>query len=128
MNLRQYLTDASARPFRYGRHDCCTVAAGWVLTVNGRDMLEGHRYGSLREGVSLLEANGLTSHADVFARHLPRSARLNLRAGDIAVIDGTDREALGIVMPGGERVFCFEHGGAASIALTACKYGFEVRA
>ncbi|SDW78472.1 DUF6950 family protein [Roseicitreum antarcticum] len=127
MQLTDYIKTASARPFRYGRHDCCTVAAGWVLLATGRDVLEGHRYTTLREGVALLAAHGMRSHADVFARVLPRAARLLLRAGDIAVIEGQERDALGIVLPGGERVFCFRRGGVATIPITACKHGYEVR-
>lgn len=128
MKLIDYINATSARPFRYGRNDCCTMAAGWVHVVTGKDVLEGHRYSSLREGRALLDSHGMASHADVFARHLPRAPVLALMAGDVAVIAGDSADALGIVMPGGERVFCFERGGTATVALTACKYGFKVRA
>ena len=124
-DLRAYLADASSRPFCYGAHDCCTVAAGWVQAATGRDVLRGHSYANLRDGLRQLAAHGLSGHVDIFARVLPQIATLRLVAGDIAVLDGFDLPALGIVQPGGESVWCFGPDGAGTVPLTAAKYGFR---
>jgi hypothetical protein len=93
MRLGEYLRAAGARPFRYGRHDCTTMCAGWVLARTGRDLLDGWAYGSLREGQALLAARGHATQADAAAAVLPEIAPLMARVGDVAEVDG----ALGIV-------------------------------
>ena len=127
-DLQRYLDHASAKPFKYGRHDCCTVAARWVLLATERDVLRGHRYTSLADGRRQMKEAGVKNHVDIFALSLPKKPRLMLVAGDIAVMPGDRMAALGIVQPGGERVWCFGPDGVGTAPLTAAKYGFGVRA
>lgn len=126
-DLQRFLHRASARPFAYGRHDCCTVAARWVLLRTEIDVLQGHRYKSLADGRRQLEAAGLKSHVELFEMALPGKTTLSLVAGDIAVLPGRSRiAALGIVQRGGERIWCFGPEGAGSVPLDAAKRGFGV--
>lgn len=126
VTLRTYLNGAGAKRFRRGRHDCVTIGARWVQHQAGIDVLEGHTYSSLAEGMRKLEAHGLASHADIFARKLARVEKLRLVAGDLAVVPEGDTVMIGIVMSGGERVWCFGPRGAASCPITTALYGFEV--
>lgn len=92
-NPGEYLRAAGARRFRYGRHDCVQLAAGWVRLVTGADLLEGWSYDSLERGRGLLEARGFAGLEAAVDAVLPRTPVLTARVGDIALIDG----ALGIV-------------------------------
>jgi hypothetical protein len=93
MSLSSYLRAAAARPFRYGRHDCTTMCAGWVQARTGRDLLDGWAYGSLRTGRDLLAARGFVTQADAAAAVLPEIDPLRARVGDVAEVEG----ALGLV-------------------------------
>lgn len=125
--LQDFLNRASQEPFSYGRHDCCTVAAEWVMIARGVDILQGQTYENLRVAKQLLRDAGYRSHVDAFAEMLPRKSTLSLVEGDVAVMSGRKLPALGIVMRGGERVWCFGPDGAGSVLLTHAKYGFGVR-
>lgn len=125
-NLRAYLTEVAASPFRYGRHDCCTVAAIWVQAQTGKDVLRGNSYKSLKDGMRQLEAHGFKTHVDAYGATLERVNALSLVAGDVAVLPGADgMPALGIVLPGGEAIWCFGPGGAGTVPLTTAQYGFR---
>jgi hypothetical protein len=91
--LAAYLRAAAARPFRYGRHDCTTFAAGWVKARTGRDLMDGMSYATLRGGRALLAAQGFATQADAAAASLAEIEPLRARVGDVAEVDG----ALGIV-------------------------------
>ena len=43
--LTAYVLAVQDRPFEWGMHDCCTLAAGWVIELTGQDPmshLRGH--------------------------------------------------------------------------------------
>lgn len=126
MKLQAFLDAASSKPFRRGHHDCVRIAARWVLLQTDRDVLEGHTYSSLAEGKRKLREAGLRSHIDIFARALPRKSTLALSPGDIAVVPDRRAPTVGIVMPGGERIWCFGKSGAVSVPLSAARGGFAV--
>jgi len=87
-DLGVYLQGASGRSFRYGRHDCVTFAAGWVLARTGRDLIAGLDYGNLREGRAILAAMGHDGLADAARAVLPEIQRLRARPGDLALVRG----------------------------------------
>ena len=126
--LRDYLATVSRQPFQWGKHDCCTVAAEWVLQVTGQHVLPGYRYKTLKGGLSLVRRRGFAGYVEVFAASLLDCPVLMLRPGDLAVMEGDSYPAMGIVMPGGERVWCFGPDGCGSVPLTEARRGFRVAA
>jgi hypothetical protein len=85
-DLAAYLRAAAPRSFRYGRHDCVTFAAGWVLARTGRDLLAGLDYANLRDGRALLSAAGHGGLADAAGAVLPEIQRLRAQPGDLALV------------------------------------------
>lgn len=120
---------APRRRLRYGRHDCLILVAGWVRLATGRDLLEGQRYTSLRDGRRRLAQYGLADHVALIAGALPEIAVLQGRAGDVAVLDGGHGSAagpaLGLVAPGGEHIAAFTPQGLALVPLTAARRMFR---
>lgn len=87
-DLAGYLKAAGGRPFRFGRHDCTTLAAGWVRRVTGRDVLADWPYAGLRSGRALLAERGLPDLAAAVDTVLVRIPVLAARPGDIAMVRG----------------------------------------
>lgn len=126
--LREFLRTAEQRPFRYGRHDCCTVAAGWIVRMGGRDVLANRRYGSMREGLSIAHAEGHDNHLPWLAEACDRIAPLAARAGDLAVcVEGHGLPAVGIVRPGGEDALFVGPSGPRVAVITVADYCLRVR-
>lgn len=84
--LDGYLRQRAARPFAWGRQDCCTYAADWVLLATGKDPMAGLR--GLDTAVAarrtLQELGGMRAAWD--ARHRPHIAGPYAQAGDIAMV------------------------------------------
>lgn len=125
-DLRAYLAQAAARPFRYGRHDCFTVAARWIAACGGCDVLTGREYASLREGLSLAAQDGHSDHLPWLHEACERIAPLTARAGDLAVFLQDDLPAVGIVRPGGEDVLSVSRTGPGIAPLTRADYCLRV--
>lgn len=121
-DLRRYLRDAESRPFRYGRHDCFTVPAGWIIACGGPDVSAGRKYTSLRGGLRIAAADGYANHLPYFEAVCDRIERLRARAGDLAVLLDGLMPTIGIVRPGGEDVFFMDRRGAVRAPLTAISY------
>lgn len=87
-----------ARPFEYGRHDCCLWAAAAVRAQTGVDVARGLRgYRSARGAARTLISAGFDGIEDAAAALLgPRIAPLLARRGDIV----SDGEALGVMWAG----------------------------
>lgn len=105
-DLAAYLRVVAGRAFRFGRHDCTTVAAGWVRLATGRDLLADWPYRSLREGRGMLAARGHGDLAAAVDAVLPRVPVLAARQGDLVLIDGglaivAGAEAVGLRRPRG---------------------------
>jgi hypothetical protein len=125
-DLRKFLAKAQAKPFCYGQHDCCIVAAAW-LAENGRpDLRSAYAYKTLRDGLRLASEAGYQSPADAFERLCPRVVPLRASPGDLAVIDLPRVPAIGIVRPGGEDVFCIGSDGTRIVPITAATYCLKV--
>jgi hypothetical protein len=120
-DLASYLHAASGRAFRYGRHDCVTFGAGWVLARTGRDLLAGLDYGSLREGRAILAAAGHEGLADAAGALLPEIQRLRAQPGDLALVRG----GFGIVT--GPTIACLDrHRGLTHWPLTEADAVYRV--
>jgi hypothetical protein len=62
MTLGEYLSMQTSRPWEWGRQDCCTFPADWVLAITGMDPLAEWRgrYSTESEAELLIaEAGGL---------------------------------------------------------------------
>lgn len=124
-DLRAYLDDMASQPFRYGRHDCFTAAARWIVLCGGRDV--SRSYASLREGLALAAAEGHGNHLPWLEEACDRIPVLMARAGDLAVFLDESLPAVGIVRPGGEDVMSLGRSGPGIAALTAADYCLRVR-
>lgn len=122
--LIAYASEAGARPFRPGRHDCALFAAGWVKQVTGQDHASGWRstYRSLKRGQKLLEEAGFADHVALAAAHLPEIAPAFAQIGDLAVLDD---QAFGIVA--GEMIYCLKPEGLGLVPRSAMRRAFQVR-
>ena len=122
--LIAYASEAGARPFRPGRHDCALFAAGWVKQVTGQDHARGWRstYRSLKRGQQMLEEAGFADHVALAAAHLPEIAPAFAQIGDLAVLDD---HAFGIVA--GEMIYCLKPQGLGLIPRSAMRRAFQVR-
>jgi len=122
--LITYASEAGARPFRPGRHDCALFAAGWVKQVTGQDLARGWRstYRSLKRGQQLLVDAGFADHVALAAAHLPEVAPAFAQVGDLAVLDD---QAFGIVA--GEMIYCLKPEGLGLVPRSAMRRAFQVR-
>lgn len=86
----------SATPLQWGVHDCCLFAADAVAAQTGVDHAKAWRgsYATAAQATTLLEAlGGLEAVGAMAGPEIhPRLAR----AGDVGLIDGGDRELLGV--------------------------------
>lgn len=119
MSLTAYLERVRAEPFAYGSHDCALFAAGAIQAQTGVDPAEAFRgrYGSLREGLKALKAQGYESHVDLARAVLKPVDRPFAQTGDIAVLNLDRGPALGVV--DGSRVFFLSDGGMMHIEFTS---------
>ena len=122
--LITYASEAGARPFRPGRHDCALFAAGWVKLMTGRDLARGwrSRYRSLKRGQTLLEEVGFADHVALAAAHLPEIAPAFAQPGDLAVLED---DAFGIVA--GEMIYCLRPDGLGLVPRGQMRRAFAVR-
>ena len=96
VRLQDCITRWRAAPFQYGKHDCALFAAAAVHAMTDVDLARGLRgYRTEAGGLKKVRAAGFENHVDVFRKALTSSDQL--RAGDIAVLDTPEGEALGVV-------------------------------
>lgn len=85
-------------PLRPGLHDCALFAAGCVQAQTGVDLARGWRgYRSLAAGRRALAQQGYGSEIELAAARLPEVPVAMARLGDVAVLEGDDGLALGVV-------------------------------
>lgn len=102
--LVAYLSDHARDPFRYGRLDCALFTAGAIEAMTGVDHARGFRgYRTLQAGMKKVQDKGFEDHVGVVAGLFQEIAPAFAQPGDIAVIQGDDGPALGIVQ--GEAVY-----------------------
>ena len=86
-----------SRPFRWGRTDCATFAAGAVEALTGVDLARGLRgYRTEAEGLRRARAKGFADHEAVFAAALRAVDPAMLALGDVAVVIEDGRAAMAV--------------------------------
>lgn len=88
--LAAYLEPLRTRPFAWGRHDCCTFAAGAVLAMTGVDPMPEFRgrYTTARGSVRALRRIGAGDLAGTLDRKFEPVAAALAQRGDIVMIAG----------------------------------------
>lgn len=125
--LIDYVVATAAEPFAPGKHDCALAAANAVKAMTGRDFARGFRgYRTMAEGQRKLRAKGFADHIALAAEHFEEVAPSLAQVGDIAVVQGDDGLALGIVQ--GELIYVTARNGRALVPLTSAIRAFRVPA
>jgi hypothetical protein len=124
--LLAYGRAAARERFAYGVHDCALFAARAVQAMTGDDLhfAWAGRYTSRRGGLRVLRAAGFDDHVALVASLLPECPVLRARVGDVAVVEGDDGAALGIVI--GEAIWVLRPEGLGSVPLSSASRAFRV--
>jgi hypothetical protein len=121
--LDRLLVAGAARPFEWGRWDCCLFVADALLAVTGQDLAVDlrSRYSSLREARWLLRARYGSASIEKAIMHLFDAARLRptapglARRGDPVIArDGHDIQ-IGVIGLGGKVVINTERNGLVRV-------------
>ena len=86
-------------PCKAGKNDCALFAAGAVKAMTGVDLAVGWRskYRTLAAGKKLLRNEGFADLGELAAHHFEEIPPLHAQVGDVALVDGDEDPALGIV-------------------------------
>jgi hypothetical protein len=124
--LVAYLAQARRTVFQEGQHDCALFAAGAVAAMTGTDIAQGWRgrYRSTAGGMRVLRRMGFADHVALVAHHFDEIAVVQACPGDIAVVDGPDGAALGIVQ--GEFIYVLRPTGFGLVGLMDARLAFRV--
>lgn len=94
--LSALVTQAHARPFAWGVHDCCLWASDCVLAQTGMDPADGLRgtYATAAQALALVdELGGMPAIGDRTGAPIPALMALH---GDIGLVRNGGREMLGL--------------------------------
>ena len=124
--LVDYLAGSVATPFACGTFDCATFTFAAVAVMTGHDLAAPYRdrYSTIADGIALLRQDGFRDHVDLVAAHFAEMAPAFAQAGDIAVLDGADGAALGLVQ--GEHIYALLPTGMALVPLLSARRAFRV--
>lgn len=124
--LIAYLGTARRTTFAEGRHDCALFAAGAVAAMTGTDLAQGWRgrYQTTAGGMRVLRRMGFADHVVLVAQHFAEIPVVQALPGDIAVVDGPDGLALGIVQ--GEWIYVLRPTGFGTVSLMDASRAFKV--
>lgn len=122
--LRAYL----ARPhetFVYGSRDCGAWAGGAVEAMTGENphSVVAGQYKTMRGALRALKRLGHTDHVDLAASVLTEIDPMFASFGDIAVVDGLDGPALGVVT--GPHIEVMTTQGRGIVPLTDARRAFR---
>lgn len=99
-----YLSDHARDPFIYGRLDCALFVAGAVEAMTGVDHARGFRgYKTIQAGMKKVQSKGFQDHIEIVSSLFAENAPAFAQPGDIAVVEGDDGPALGVVQ--GEAIY-----------------------
>lgn len=103
--LIAFLGEVARTPYCVGENDCALFAARAVAAMTDIDLSAGFvgRYCTIRGGMRILRKAGYHDHIAMAAAHLEEIAVSFAAAGDLAVVPGSDNDALGVVQ--GEVVY-----------------------
>lgn len=107
--LHAYLAAAADQPFVWGRHDCATFSAGWLVALGYDSPLQGLAWSSALTALRLMRTQG--GYPEAIAQRLAplgieRIAPASAQRGDLVLLplpNELDRYSLGIVA--GARAF-----------------------
>ncbi len=123
--LRAYLRAVHQMPFGYGTNDCGTFTAGAIKAMTGQDPMRGYRgYRTLKGAMRKLQAKGHADHVALAAALYPECPPALAQVGDLAVVQGKDGLALGIVQ--GSRIYAVGADGLGVVPLTAAIRAFRI--
>lgn len=124
--LVDYLNQSVGTPFAYGQFDCFLFTLGAVAVMTGFDLTADYRgsYATLRQGVAMARKRGIRDHVDLVSRHFEEIAPSFAQAGDIAVVDGAEGPALGLVQ--GEHIYSLIPSGMVTVSLLVAQRAFRV--
>lgn len=94
--LAEIVEAASARPFTWGLHDCCTFAAACVDAITGSDHLARLDYEDERAAKRVIACHG--GLVEAVSAHLghPVEGWAHARRGDVCVVPTEQGDGLGV--------------------------------
>jgi hypothetical protein len=109
--LGRYVAGQFNQPFRPGEFDCAIFAAGAVEAMTGIDFAARFkgRYTSVESGIEALRVAGHADHLALIAFIFDEVHPAFAQPGDIALLDGGDHAAIGIVQ--GEHIYALRGDG-----------------
>ena len=117
--LNQYLNKIKDKPFRMGRHDCCTLVAGAVEAMTGEDpMADWPKYKNWKEAEDTLSGSSL--YNELRKRFGDPVNGAKGHQGDIAYHD----KSCGIII--GKRVMFFGKNGYVMMPISHLQKAFRV--
>ncbi|MCE9679622.1 hypothetical protein LZP69_10665 [Shewanella sp. AS1] len=127
MNLADFVNQQRHRPFVWGEHDCCLMAADW-LKANGRGDLAAEFRGKYTTAFGAIRAyrrEGYFSIADLLAAKLGEpTSTLLLRRGAVVLLDTPTGDVVGLYQ--GSDCFALGPDGLVSYPKTQIKQGWNV--
>jgi len=126
VRLVEYVVPLMGADFQFGRLDCALFASGAVQAMTGADLARGYRgYRSMATGLRKLREAGHEDHIALAASLLEEVPVAMAHRGDIAVVEGDEGPALGVVQ--GEMIYVLRpSGGVGLVFLTDALRAFRV--
>ena len=125
--LRKYLEDNTNTPFRLGLYDCGSFAGGAIEAMTGENphAKVAGKYKTMAGALRVLKRLGHEDHIAYAASVLDEIDPLYAQFGDIAVVQGDDGPALGVVV--GAHIEVRTPAGRGVVPLTDAVRAFRVR-
>ena len=110
----------NAKPFEWGKNDCCLFSANFVKDITGIDYAEAFRgkYSTEKGAYLALKRHGKGSIVDTVSELLTEIPVPMCGRGDVAAYESDTGPALGICI--GERTAFLGPGGVSSVLTADC--------
>jgi hypothetical protein len=124
--LWQYLQTCAAAPLEPGSHDCALFVAGAVCAMTGVDLAAPYRgrYDTFKTGFKLLTADGWPDAQAFLSAHFSPIHPALAHEGDIVVLRGGRRLALGLLQ--GEVIYVLQDRNLALRPRSAARSAYHV--